>query len=876
MRAPSPKVLPLVCVAAMLLSCRGGKAPPPVPEDTLHVPSPDWRDQIIYFVFTDRFANGEPGNDDQGAGEFDPALAAKYSGGDLQGISERLDYIQNLGATAIWITAPVANQWWDPLTQYSGYHGDWGLNLMEVDAHLGTLEDYKRLSRGLHERGMYLVQDIVINNMANCFTYSEYNPADVTANVVLNTGAKPSCELAQAPFNQWNPADPAHRQANIYNWKPSITDYSSREQELSWQLRDLDDLNLDNPAVIAALKDSYNYWIREVGVDGFRVDSAFYVPQAAYKDFLYSEDAQHPGVLVQARSLGKDSFLAFGEGSAPDMGRDDTASLKIASYMKDPNSGEDLLPGMLHFPLYQTARGVFAGARPTSHLGHRLMRSQTLFPRPHLMPTFLDNHDETRFLAEGSEAALRQGLLFLMTVPGIPVIYYGTEQGFIEQRGAMFQGGYKAGGRDHFDTHAPLYAFLREVTTLRKSHAVFRRGTPTVLRQNDARSGVFAYKMEGEGQLAFVVFNTSDEDTLLDNLQTGLEAGSELRLLASLGAGASDVHVGQGGKLSLKLPARAARVFMPTGQVTPPPAETIRFTLNNADNATVNGDFELSGTAAGVTSFKVVVDGALGSARTVTASADGTWRVTITVSGMRDPQVQHSLVAWAEDAQVFSDTLFFHVDRPVVPRTFVPLLTYDDPVGDDVGPQGRYNYPTDSSWGDNRQGDLHRVSLLGSENVLKLGLQIHRITTVWNPQNHFDHVAFTVFIDAPGRTGSTVMPQQNSSVPAGMDWDYRARFHGWSNTLFDARGASVTEEGTPLAPGSIEVEPATNTVFLTLPEDLFMNLSSLSGVKVYVTTWDYDGGYRPLVTAAERWKFWGGDGTTDPLVLDSTPVLTIP
>ena len=878
MRALSWKILTLVCVSAPLFSsCKEEPPPPPPPPaDTLHVPSPDWRDQIIYSVFTDRFANGDPGNDDQGADEFNPSLSSKYSGGDLKGLTEQLDYIKNLGATAIWITAPVASQWWDPLIQYGGYHGDWGLNLMEVDAHWGTLEDYKRLSRGLHERGMYLVQDIVINHMANCFTYTRYNPEDVTANVVLNTGAKPSCTLAQAPFNQWNPADPVHFQANIFHWKPSITDLGSREQELNWQLRDLDDLNLENPEVLAALKDSYNFWIREVGVDGFRVDTAFYAPQAAFKDFLYSEDARHPGVLVQARSLGKEGFLAVGEGSTFDKGLEDTGSLKIASYMKDPSTGEELLPGMLHFPLYQAVGTVFTAAHPTSHLGYRLMRSQALFPRPHLMPTFLDNHDEARFLAGGSGEALRQGLLFLMTVPGIPVIYYGTEQGFTEQRGAMFRSGYKSEGRDHFDADAPLYAYLREVTALRKEHAVFRRGTPTVLRQNEVRSGVFAYKMEGEGQVAFVVFNTAEEDTLLDNLQTGLEDGSELKLLASVGSGASDVRVGRGGKLSLHLPARAARVFMPTGKVTPPPEETLRITLDNPNDVTVNGDFELSGTATGVSSFKVVVDGVLDPAPTVTVNADGTWRVTLSVSGEGGPQLQHSLVAWAEDARVFSDTLFFRVDRPVVPRPFVSLVTYEDPAGDDTGPEGRYHYPTDSSWGDNHQGDLRRVTLMGADNVLKLVLQTNHISTVWNPSNGFDHVAFTVFIDVPGRAGSTVMPQQNAVVPAGMDWDYRARFSGWTNTLFDPRGASASAEGTPRPPGPIEVDGPASTVSLTLPEGLFRGLSSLSGIKVYVTTWDYDGGYRPLVVAAEQWKFWGGDGTRDPLVLDSTPVLTIP
>jgi hypothetical protein len=132
-------------------------------------------------------------------------------------------------------------------------------------------------------------------------------------------------------------------------------------------------------------------------------------------------------------------------------------------------------------------------------------------------------------------------------------------------------------------------------------------------------------------------------------------------------------------------------------------------------------------------------------------------------------------------------------------------------------------------------------------------------------------------VDVPGRTGLTVMPQQNASLPAGMNWDYRARVHGWSNALFDTRGASATAEGTPVSPAAaIEVSVPTSTVTLTLPGELFTGLSNLSGVKVHVTTWDYDGGYRPLVPTAEQWKFWGGDGATDPLVLDDTPALTIP
>ena len=87
----------------------------------LHVPSPDWRDQVIYFLMLDRFDDGDARNNDQGAGEFKPGSEAHYNGGDLRGVQRRLDYIQGLGATAVWLTPVVANQWINPAGNYTGY-----------------------------------------------------------------------------------------------------------------------------------------------------------------------------------------------------------------------------------------------------------------------------------------------------------------------------------------------------------------------------------------------------------------------------------------------------------------------------------------------------------------------------------------------------------------------------------------------------------------------------------------------------------------------------------------------------------------------------------------------------------------------------------
>jgi hypothetical protein len=303
----------------------------------LHVPSPDWREQVIYFVFTDRFADGDPANNDQGAGEYDPTTTAKYSGGDLQGIIDQLDYIQGLGATAVWITPPVANMWWDPLNQFGGFHGYWARDFTQVDEHQGTIETYQALSAALHERGMFLIQDIVANHVGNYFTWQgAYDPEHPEVNFVRNVDAKPTDKPVQPPFDRNDLTDAGDRDAGIYHWTPAIADYTDPVQEKTWQTSDLDDLATENPVVRKALRESYGKWIREVGVDGFRIDTAKFVEQDFWNDFLHSEDAEAPGMHAVAEATGRDDFFAFGEIFQTSEPMDDAGDRIVTSYLGTP------------------------------------------------------------------------------------------------------------------------------------------------------------------------------------------------------------------------------------------------------------------------------------------------------------------------------------------------------------------------------------------------------------------------------------------------------------------------------------------------------------------------------------------------------------
>jgi glycosidase len=841
----------------------------------LHVPSPDWRDQIIYFVVTDRFADGDPSNNDQGAGEFKPGERSKYQGGDLAGLRQRLDYIQGLGATAVWITPPVANQWWDSAIGYSGYHGYWTEHFKRVDKHLGTLADYRRLSDALHRRGMYLVQDIVVNHTGNFFGFSPDWRADrPEASWIANATSLPVTRPTQPPFDQNDARNPRHRAAAIYHWTPAIADYSNPDQELRFQMGGLDDLNTTHPAVRQALRDSFGYWIREVGVDAFRVDTAFYVEPEFFDDFMRSRDRAAPGMAEVARRTGRREFHVFGEGFGIDKPFDDRQALKIERYASTER-GTPRMPGMMNFPLYGALNDAFARGRPTAELGHRITALARVHRDPHRMVNFIDNHDVDRFLAGGSEQALKQALLAMFTLPGIPVVYYGTEQGFTEPRASMFASGWGSGGRDRFDTGTPLYRHLAALAALRRSDTVFSRGQASVLHSNAAQAGAVAWRLAYQGRSAIVAANTSASTVLVDNLETGLPAGTVLRGRFGIDGTPPELTVGDGGRVSLELPARAGWVWTVSGATTAvaPAVAPMAPTLEAIAQPVQAGDFAVGGRAQGPGPHWLVVDGDLSAAQRVTPGADGRWQAQVDTSAMVDPAVTHRVALWDAGSRVAAPAQTFRVDRP-----WSLLADVADPAGDDRGPDGRYVYPTDPSWGDNRQMDLRRVRVFGAGGALRVELTLNRITTVWSPANGFDHVAITAYLELPGREGgATLMPLQASRLPDGMRWHLRLRAGGWSNALFGPQGASADHEGTPAAAAaSIAVDVSANTVTFTIPARALGAPTGLSGARLYVTTWDYDGGYRKLSPEPAAFAIGGGREGQDAKVMDASAVIVLP
>ena len=177
--------------------------------------------------------------------------------------------------------------------------------------------------------------------------------------------------------------------------------------------------------------------------------------------------------------------------------------------------------------------------------------------------------------------------------------------------------------------------------------------------------------------------------------------------------------------------------------------------------------------------------------------------------------------------------------------------------------------------------DLRRTRVLSAGGALRIELEMADLTNVWGPANGFDHVAFSIFIELPGRSGGArAMTGQDAELPEGMRWHLRLRAHGWSNALFGPEGVDTRREasadGRSITPAAeVETDAASRTVRFTIPSESLGDPASLSGARVFVSTWDWDGGWRPLAREAGSFTVGGGDSKS-PKVWNASPVIQLP
>jgi neopullulanase len=522
-------------------------------------------DEIIYFVLPDRFENGDPSNDrgglkgDRLVHGFDPTSKAFYHGGDLRGLTARLDYIQSLGATAVWLTPVFRNKpvQGGPGMESAGYHGYWITDFTRVDPHLGDEAQMRELIATAHARGMKVYLDVITNHTADVIAYREC-PTDQCAyraradypysrrggwqGEPVNAGFAGT----QAPhqtaenFSRLTRPDYAYtpyvprgeERIKVPEWLNSPLYYHNRgnstfagESSESGDFVGLDDLMTENPRVVQGFIDIYGDWIDRHGVDGFRIDTARHVNVEFWQAFA-------PAMLARARARGIPNFHIFGEVASSDI---DPALL--ARYTREAK-----LPAVLDFAFAAAVRETVAGDTGTHKLA-RLFADDALYEGGEQaalqLPTFVSNHDAGRFAwfvrkarpQISDDELLRRVLLahaMLFTLRGVPVVYYGDEQGFVgvggdqdarqdmmTSRTQTYLADRRVGTGAHpanFDLQHPIARAIAELAALRRGHAALRNGRQLV-RNYSEQPGLFAVSRldPASGREIVIAFNTSTQ-----------------------------------------------------------------------------------------------------------------------------------------------------------------------------------------------------------------------------------------------------------------------------------------------------------------------------------------------------------------------------
>jgi glycosidase len=502
------------------------------------------QDEIIYFLLPDRFENGDTGNDrgglrgDRLSTGFDPAAKGFYHGGDLRGLLARLDYIQRLGATALWLAPIFKNKpvQGAPGHESAGYHGYWITDFTHVDPHFGTEKDLAALVDAAHGRGMKVYLDIVANHTADVIAYKEcpsgpcpyrshadfpytthlgvhgdpintgFEGDDASHQSVENFSRLTRPDYAYTPY-----VPPGQEHIKVPDWLNDPLYYHNRgdsnfkgESSEFGDFAGLDDLMTENPRVVRGFIDIYGAWIDRFRIDGFRIDTAKHVNPEFWQAFV-------PAMLDRARANGIANFHIFGEVNT---GAPDVALLARHTRV-------DKLPAVLDFAFAAAVRTTVAGSEGTNVLA-RVFEDDALYEgganTALQLPTFISNHDNGRFAyfvraarpGIGEDELTRRVLLahaMLLTLRGVPAVYYGDEQGFV---GA---GGDQDARQDmfgHFDARPPVYQAVAQLARLRQQQPALRRGRQ-IVRIAGQEPGLFGVSRldPGDGHELLIVFNTS-------------------------------------------------------------------------------------------------------------------------------------------------------------------------------------------------------------------------------------------------------------------------------------------------------------------------------------------------------------------------------
>jgi glycosidase len=479
------------------------------------------RDDVIYLIMPDRFADGDPANDQP---FYDRGKPMAYHGGDLRGIREHLGYLHDLGVTALWLT-PV---WKNTDADYHGYHV---VDFYALDGHMGSMQEYQALVADAHRLGMKVLIDYVVNHTG---------PHHPWAN--------------DPPTPTWFHGTPAHHLEPSYSFNGLVDPHASPREYLNtldgWFAGRLPDLNPDDPVLAVYLAQNAMWWTETAQLDGFRLDTFPYSSRQFWKRWFERLGQIYPQINAIGEVSDSDpAITSFFEG-----GR------------KQFDGIDSHLATVFDFPLCYALRDVVIKGAPMDKIVE-VLRHDELYPHPEMLVTFIGNHDQRRFLSEegSSPAKLKAATALLLTLRGIPQIYSGDEiavpGGNDPDNRRDFPGGFPGDPHNAFTAagrtaeQQDVFAYMQSLLTLRKNHAALRTGKQWHIGWD---ANYYAFLRESPEERLLVVYNNAPKTVALNIPleNTLLETAHELQTI--FGNSTAEIVSGQ---VHVSLPAQTLSVF---------------------------------------------------------------------------------------------------------------------------------------------------------------------------------------------------------------------------------------------------------------------------------------------------------------------------
>lgn len=449
---------------------------------------------IMYLIMPDRFANGDESNDSKKelTDKANRQVPDGRHGGDLRGIINNINYIQNLGATAVWLT-PVNE---DNQKQHS-YHGYAQTDLYKIDARYGTNEEYRELSRELNKRGMMLIQDYVTNHWGSLHWLIQDLPAKDWVHQFPDGG--------ENGFKRSNYRTTAQFDSNV-------SEVDKKEALDGWFDSTMPDMNQSNPLVLKYLTQNAIWWIEYAELGGMRVDTYPYNDKAGMAKWVKAITDEYP------------KFNVVGEAWMH-------SPAHIAYWQKDSKIAEidnynSYLPSVMDFPLYGAIPKAVSEEASWDKGMIRIYDNLTndfLYPNINNLLVFMENHDTERFneITNGNVDEYKLGLALISTIRGIPQVYYGTEIGMRGDKSKGdaairqdFPGGWKTDKQNAFTAEGrtaeqkQFHDFTAKVFNWRKNKEVIHTGkTKHFIPQNN----VYVYFRYNENESVMVILNANPE-----------------------------------------------------------------------------------------------------------------------------------------------------------------------------------------------------------------------------------------------------------------------------------------------------------------------------------------------------------------------------